>query len=111
MLLGAARSELRPQQVHLRGGSVRAVPERARAADGVAVHTEREPELAVGAAPGLLEYGCGAAGDEIARIPGHHAQPVPRTQHRQSAHAAGEVHGHRRTTGAVMSTRAKNEGT
>ena len=36
----APRSELRPEQVHLRGRGVRALPERPRAADGMAVHAE-----------------------------------------------------------------------
>ena len=40
-------------------------------------------------------------GMKSARLPGHQAQPVPRTQHRQPAHPAVQVHGHRRTTGAL----------
>ena len=58
-------------------------PERPRAADGVAVHPGGRPELAVGAAAGLLEHGRRAAGHEIGRLPWHQAQPVPRAQHRQ----------------------------
>ena len=56
-----------------------------------------EPELAVGAAAGLLQHGRGAAGHEVGRLPRHQAQPVPRTQHRQPALPAVQVHGHRRT--------------
>ena len=40
VLQRAARSELRPGQVHLRGGGLRAVSERPRAADRMGVHPE-----------------------------------------------------------------------
>ena len=58
-----------------------------------AVHAGRRPELAVGAAAGLLEHGRGAAGHEVGRLPGHQAQPVPRTQHRQPAHQLSKYMG------------------
>src|SRR3984885_3909589 len=57
--------------------------------------------MAVGSAAGLLQYGRCAAGHEISWLPGHQAQPVPRTQHREPALPIGEVHGDRRTAGAL----------
>ena len=101
VLRRAAGPQLQPRQVHLRGVGVRAVPERPRAADGVGVHTGRRPAVAVGVAAGLLQHGRRAAGHEIPRLPGYQAQPVPRTQHRQPALPTVEVHGYRRTAGAL----------
>ena len=64
-----------------------------------------DPELAVGAAAGLLQHGRGAAGHEVGRLPRHQAQPVPRAQHRQPPLPAVQVHGHRRTPRTVRRTR------
>ena len=69
--------------------------------DGVGIHPGRRSSVAVGFAAGLLQHGRRAAGHEIPWLPGHQAQPVPRTQHRQPALPTVEVHGHRRTTGAL----------
>ena len=52
-------------------------------------------------AAGFLQHGRRAAGHEIPWLPGHQAQPVPRTQHRQSAPPTVEVHGYRRTSRAL----------
>src|ERR1700756_3776376 len=59
------------------------------------LHAGGRPKLAVGPAPGLFEYGRGSAGDEVPWFPGHQAQPVPGTQHRESSLPTLEVHGHR----------------
>src|SRR3954468_8414406 len=83
--------------MHLRGCRVRALSQRSRAADGMAVHTKGEPKLAVRAAAGLLEHGRGAAGHEVGRFSRHQTQPVPRAQHRQPSLSAVEVHGHQLT--------------
>ncbi len=74
-------------------------PKGRRAADGVGAHPARRPALAQCAAAGLLEHGRGAAGHEVARLPGHAAQPLPRTQHRQPALPAVEIHGRGRPDG------------
>ena len=60
-----------------------------------------DPRLAQRAAAGLLEHGRGAAGHEIPWLPGHQAQSVPRTQHREPPLPTVEVHGYRRTTRAL----------
>src|SRR5689334_5065660 len=69
----------------------------------MAVHAEGEPQLAVGSAAGLLEYGCSAAGHEVGRLSRDQTQPVPRAQHRKPSLPTVEVHGYRRTTGAFRS--------
>ena len=65
-VLQRASQRLRPQQLHLRGGLLRALPGRPRAAYRVGVSGGRRSRLAHGVPAGFLQHGRRAARHEIA---------------------------------------------
>ena len=75
----------------------RALSERRRAADGVAVHPKESPNWLSVLPQDFSNMAAVQQGMKSLGFPGTKPN-LPRTQHRQPSHPAVQVHGHRRTT-------------
>ena len=98
-----------PDKLHLRGGGLRALSRRPGAADRVGIHEADDPDWRTVLPQDFTNMAAVQQGMKNARFPRRQAQSLHGTQHGEPALPAVEVHGHRRTTGALRSMTSSSE--